>query len=170
MRTHLWLALVGGAFAVAASAGSLPVHRADAARRAIAYGRKLVLIGGCNDCHTPGWTAHGGHAPKRALLTGDGLVWHGPWGTTYPINLRLLAQSISVGQWLHLVRTTKSRPPMPWWAFRAMSNRGIADIYYYIHSLGPAGKHVSADLPPGILPKPPYMQLVLPDNHVALKH
>lgn len=132
--------------------------------QAIRHGHKLVLIGGCNDCHTPGWTTHAGHAPKAVLLTGDGVVWHGPWGTTYPPNLRLWVHSMTVNQWIHTVRNTKALPPMPWWAFRAMSNRDLRDIYAYIYALGPAGHPTPAALPPGKLPRAPYMNLVLPKH------
>ncbi len=57
-------------------------------------GRYLVRIAGCNDCHTPGYAESGGLLPEARWLVGDKLGWHGPWGTTYPTNLRLFAQSI----------------------------------------------------------------------------
>ena len=67
---------------------------------AIARGRYISQIGGCNDCHTPGYGPSGGKVPEAQRLTGDALGWHGPWGTTYPSNLRLYFQGITEGQWL----------------------------------------------------------------------
>ncbi|MGH8226987.1 MAG: cytochrome C [Steroidobacteraceae bacterium] len=129
--------------------------------RTIAHGRHLVDITGCNVCHTPGYAAGNGSAPKAALLTGLGNVYVGPWGTSYPINLRLFVRPLTVQQWIALVRNTKAAPPMPWFVFRKFSDYDLASMYYYIRWLGPAGKPTPADLPPGKLPAPPYDQVVI---------
>jgi len=145
-------------------AGTVPAVAAPPGpgARTIEHGRKLVTIAGCNDCHTPGWTEHGGTAPKDQLLVGGGLAFQGPWGTTYPTNLRLYVQSLTVEQWTQTVRTTKARPMMPWWVFRAMNDHDIASIYYYIRSLGPAGDPAPGYIPPGRPAPPPYLKLVMP--------
>ena len=44
------------------------------AKDAHARGRYLVEIGGCNDCHTPGYAMSGGKVPEKQWLVGDGLV------------------------------------------------------------------------------------------------
>lgn len=62
---------------------------ANAAKGSIERGRYLAKIGGCNDCHTPGYGLSGGQVPEAQWLVGDQLGWNGPWGTTYPSNLRL---------------------------------------------------------------------------------
>ena len=61
---------------------------------AIERGRYLVKIAGCNDCHTPGYAQAGGSVPENKWLMGDTLGYQGPWGTTYPVNLRLYMQDI----------------------------------------------------------------------------
>lgn len=160
MTRLIGCAVLAFAAAAALQAGAAPVAKMD--RQSLAHGRKLVNIGGCNDCHTPGWGEHGGHAPKNELLVGGGLAFQGPWGTTYPINLRLFVQSMNVAQWIQTVRNSKARPLMPWWTFRYMSDYDIASIYYYIRSLGPAGKPAHAWVPPGETAPPPYLKLVVP--------
>src|SRR2546423_14853409 len=52
-------------------------------------GKYLVLIGGCNHCHTPGYSLPGGEEiPESYWLTGVALGWRGGWGTTYASSLR----------------------------------------------------------------------------------
>jgi mono/diheme cytochrome c family protein len=133
-----------------------------ASHRAIRHGESLVGYGGCNDCHTPGWGEHGGRAPKALLLTGGGFNFQGPWGTTYPVNLRLYVQKMTIREWVKKMRTLKTRPPMPWWSFRYLSDRDLADMYAYIRSLGPAGTPAHDWVPPGQPAPPPYMKLVTP--------
>jgi mono/diheme cytochrome c family protein len=62
---------------------------ADIAGGLIARGEYIVRLGGCNDCHTPGWNDSAGQLPTAQWLTGSPLGNLGPWGTTYPANLRL---------------------------------------------------------------------------------
>ncbi|HEY1230376.1 MAG TPA: hypothetical protein VGF26_23955, partial [Ramlibacter sp.] len=64
----------------------------------IERGRYLARIGGCNDCHTRGYAQSGGKVPENQWLTGDGVGWSGPWGTTYPANLRLALAKVSEQQ------------------------------------------------------------------------
>lgn len=165
MRSRMLAAAVPLLLVCASAAASTP----ERSPKAIAHGHYLVRIGGCEDCHTPGYAGDDTKIPKDKLLTGDGFVWHGPWGTTYPINLRLFVQGLTVQQWIHTVRTTKARPPMPWWSFRYMSDYDLASIYYYIRSLGPAGKPAPAYLPPGRMPAPPHMDFVLPPTPPGAK-
>ena len=59
----------------------------------------------------------------------DALGWRGPWGTTYASNLRLFMQGIDEQQWLRLARTLETRPPMPWFNLRRMSEADLRAIY-----------------------------------------
>ncbi len=157
----------GACLAMAALSGQAATSSQSIQRQSIQHGEFLVGYGGCNDCHTPGWDEHAGHAPKDKLLTGGGFNFQGPWGTTYPINLRLYMQELTAKEWIHAARTMKARPAMPWWTFRYLSDRDLVDIYDYIRSLGPAGKPAHAYVPPGKPASPPYLKLVVPAAHVA---
>ena len=149
-------------FCLSVSCACMAAHPTTANRKALEHGEFLVNYGGCQDCHTPGWAEQGGHAPKDKLLTGGAMNFQGPWGTTYPPNLRLYVQKLTVQQWTANLRALKARPAMPWWTFRYLSDKDLADMYAYIHSLGPAGKPVHAFVPPGQPAPPPYLKLVLP--------
>jgi mono/diheme cytochrome c family protein len=121
-------------------------------------GRYVVTIGGCNDCHTPNYAPSGGKVPEKEWLTGDALGWRGPWGTTYPSNLRLYMQDLSEEQWVRKAKGLMTRPPMPWFNVRAMSARDLRAMYRYIRHLGPAGKPAPAYVPPDRTPPPPFVQ------------
>ena len=117
-------------------------------------GRYLVSIGGCNDCHTAGYAPSGGAVPEQAWLTGDTIGFQGPWGTTYPANLRLLASQLSESQWLARARAPM-RPPMPAPALRAMTESDLLAIYRYTRSLGAQGVPAPAYVLPGGTPATP---------------
>jgi mono/diheme cytochrome c family protein len=115
----------------------------------IARGRYLVRTTGCNDCHSPGYIAAAGKLDESKWLTGDAsLGFQGPWGTTYPANLRQLMQRMSVDAWTQYARRP-TRPPMPWFALRDMSDEDLAAIYAFVRSLGPSEAKVPAYVPPG---------------------
>jgi len=147
------LILTGLTFAMFASAG--PGGRMDevklkgtTATTSIDRGRYIVKVAGCNDCHTPGYAQTGGQTAEQQWLVGDAVGWSGPWGVTYPINLRLFAQSVSAEQWMQITRQP-ARPPMPWFALRDMSDADLLAVYEYIRDLGPAGTEAPAYLAPG---------------------
>ena len=131
-------------------------------RQSIERGRYLTKISGCNDCHTPGYGMSGGKVPEKQWLTGDVLGWNGPWGTTYPANLRLIMNGITEAQWLKTAKTAEYRPPMPWFTLHEMSTQDLRDIYRFVKSLGPAGEPAPAYVPPGQTPKGPYVQFPAP--------
>jgi mono/diheme cytochrome c family protein len=112
-------------------------------------GRHLIKIAGCNDCHTAGYGPSGGQTPEKDWLQGDELGWQGPWGTTYATNLRLHFSQRSEKQWLHEARAMKTRPSMPWFVFREMSDSDLRAIYAYMRKAGPAGRPVPGYVPPG---------------------
>ena len=64
----------------------------------VARGRYLVLVAGCNDCHTAGFGMSGGKIPEAEWLTGDVVGFQGPWGTTYAPNMRLYMKDLSEAQ------------------------------------------------------------------------
>ncbi len=133
-----------------------------AADKSLARGRYLVMVGGCNDCHTAGYPEAAGHIQERDWLTGNQVGFKGPWGTSYPANLRLLIQSMTETAWLKQARAER-RPPMPWYNLRAMSDPDLRAIYRYIHSLGGKGRPSPAYVPPGQMVNTPYIDF-MPKN------
>jgi mono/diheme cytochrome c family protein len=137
-------------------AAAPPAEPVVAAQDKIAAGRYLVKIGGCNDCHTNGFPETGGNVPEENWLQGDAPGFNGPWGTSYPANLRLSVQAMSEDEWVGAMHTRKSLPPMPWPSLAAMNEQDLRAIYQFIHSLGPKGGASRVAQPPGELPKYPY--------------
>jgi mono/diheme cytochrome c family protein len=122
-------------------------------------GRYIVEIGGCNDCHTTGYAEAGGKAAETDRLKGDALGYRGPWGTTYPTNLRISISKMTEAQWLTYAKGLNSRPPMPWFNVRAMTDDDLKAVYAYIKQMpGGLGTAAPAFLPPTQAPKPPYIQ------------
>ncbi|MBW8372131.1 MAG: cytochrome C [Thiobacillus sp.] len=132
----------------------------------IRHGRYLIQTSGCNDCHTPGYMQKDGQVPEADWLTGDAMGWQGPWGTTYPANLRLLFQQIDEKTWLARARLPM-RPPMPSPSLRAMSDDDLRSIYRYVKSLGPKGPVAPAYVAPGGKVATPYFDLT-PKNLPAV--
>lgn len=126
-------------------------------------GRYLVVIGGCNDCHTDGYMMTEGKIPEENWLTGSPVGWQGPWGTTYPPNLRLRVQEWDEELWVTILNTRTGLPPMPWMSLNKMSEEDIRAIYAYIKSLGPKGEHMPIAVAPGQISKTPYLSL-FPQN------
>jgi mono/diheme cytochrome c family protein len=150
-----WLA----AAAALALQGLAPASAATAAEKAaVERGRYVVRIAGCNDCHTPGYLAANGKIDEKLWLTGDALGWRGPWGTTYPINLRLYMAGLTQQQWLDKVKTMQPRPPMPFFNVQAMSVDDQKAVYQFIKSLGPGGQNAPAWVPPDKAPPQPFVQ------------
>jgi len=158
MRTFGWLLVLlvalGGALL---AEGALPYVVAPSPEAA---GRYLVLFGGCNDCHTPGWEASGGKLPESEWLVGSPVGYRGPWGTTYASNLRLFVQAIGEDAWVQMFRTRTERPPMPWMNYHGLNERDLRAIYRFIKSLGPKGEPAPAYVPPDQEPKTPYILFI----------
>jgi mono/diheme cytochrome c family protein len=125
-------------------------------------GRYLARIAGCHDCHSPGFANSGGKTPPEQWFTGDRLGFAGPWGTTYPSNLRRAIGAQTLPAWKAYARVAVLRPPMPYWALNAMTDADLEALWHYTRSLGPAGEPAPAALPPGAEAPPPVFRLVLP--------
>ena len=126
----------------------------------MAQGRYLVMMSGCNDCHTRGYLQSEGKVAEPDWLTGESVGWYGPWGTTYSINLRLFMQYLSEDAWIKFSRAARSRPAMPWWELHEMKEQDLRAILLFVKNLGPKGAIAPAYLPPGQKPKPPYFEFV----------
>ncbi len=137
---------------------SLPAFSGDSHEDVVSRGRYLVEIAGCNDCHTAGFAPSGGAVPVQEWLQGDVLGFRGPWGTTYPSNLRKFFGNLSEEQWVSHAKEMKTRPPMPWWAVNAMSRDDLVAVYRFVKTLGPSDTTVPATVPPGEPVSPPFIQ------------
>lgn len=127
----------------------------------VARGRYMVQIAGCNDCHTPGYMEKHGDVDESLWLTGSPVGWTGPWGTSYPPNLRLVADRLSEDRWLKYARR-EWNPPMPWFALRDMTDDDLLSVYRYLKHMGPAGEKAPAPLPPGVEPTGPVFRAPAP--------
>lgn len=163
-RTTIAVACLGAAVLLSACQPSQTETKADAsdgpsvaAATQIEAGRYLVRVGGCNDCHTPLYAMTGGaRPPESEWLKGSSEPHTGPWGTSYGKNLRLTVAGHSENEWVHLLETGSSLPPMPWPSVRAMSEADKRAVYQYIKSLpGDPGQPSPAPLPPGATPPAP---------------
>ncbi len=149
-------------FVVLASIGlltysALAGSEAAADKAVLDRGRYLVWVGGCNDCHTPGFPEAAGMIPQERWLTGNPVGFQGPWGTNYPKNLRLYMQNISEEQWLARVRKPMG-PPMPWFNLRDMTDSDLLAVYRFVRSLGPAGEPAPSAVGPGVAVTTPYIE------------
>jgi len=145
---------LAGACALAAT--PLLAHAADG-EVSVTRGEQVSIVGGCHDCHTLNYNETSGQIDPKLALLGTGLGWQGPWGTTYPMNLRITAADKSEDEFLKYAKEFEARPPMPYYNVHAMDERDIRSLYQYIKSLGEPGEQVPEALPPGETPKTPYI-------------
>lgn len=157
MKIEKWAGVLAGAalaMGVSASAAADGKATDDVAR-----GRYLVTIGGCNDCHTPGYMEKGPAIPEGEWLTGTAVGFQGPWGTTYASNLRLVIARQSEAEWIAHARKERL-PPMPWFNLREMTDDDLRAVYAYVKSLGAPGDAAPAYVAPGGKVNTPYFVFV----------
>lgn len=128
----------------------------------IERGRYISQIGGCNDCHTPGYFENGGTTPIQQWLTGDAFGWSGPWGTTYAPNLRIYLKDKSEDEWVKDAKTLQRRPPMPWFNVNAMHEQDLRALYQFVKSFKDLGEQAPAYLPPDKEPPMPFAKFPAP--------
>ena len=154
-----WIVTAGYQVLNGQSKQAPPAAAAAASKEVIERGRYVVEIGGCNDCHTAGYAVNDGKAAEADRLKGDVLGFRGGWGTTYPTNLRLSIGKMTEEGWLKYAKALKTRPPMPWFNVRAMTDADLKAVYQYIKQMpGAAGTAAPAYLAPDKTPKPPFVQ------------
>lgn len=154
-------------FSLLTVATAAPAAQPASDTEALQRGRYLVITSGCNDCHTPGYMQQDGKVPEPLWLTGNPVGFQGPWGTSYPANLRLKVQAFTETQWVERARRPM-RPPMPWFNLRTMSDDDLRAIYRYLRAAGPAGEPAPAAAEPGVAVSTPYFDFTpknLPQTH-----
>ena len=123
-------------------------------------GKYIVQISGCNDCHTPGYAQKGGDIPVANWLAGSVVGFAGPWGVTYPKNLRILLADMTEDDWVKNAKSKQSRPPMPWFTLRDMQEQDLRALYQFVLSLGKSGEPAPEYAPPGVTVNTPYIDFV----------
>lgn len=162
-RWQIAAALLAGAVLSAIAvrtSGKSPTQPHVSATSPETAGEYLAVIGGCHDCHTPGWMESGGNVPPEQWLIGRSLGFRGPWGTSYPANLRLTAATLTDQAWLAMIRTRDALPPMPWMNLHRMAEDDLIAIRRHLVALGPAGEPAPGAVPPGQEPQTPYFLFV----------
>lgn len=97
--------------------------------------------------------------PWIASLSWDLTAWAGPWGISYPVNLTP-DENTGIGSWseetfVNALRTGRHMgvarpilPPMPWEAFRNLSDEDLKAIYAYLRTIPPVKNRVPEPVPP----------------------
>ncbi|MBI1217490.1 MAG: c-type cytochrome [Rhodobacteraceae bacterium] len=122
----------------------------------VARGLQVSITGGCNDCHTAGYNESGGKIDPAKALAGTAIGWQGPWGTTYPANIRLKLSDMTEDAFVQYAKTFTTKPPMPFYNVQAMDESDLRSLYRYVRSLGDPGPAMPAALPPGVAPATPF--------------
>lgn len=150
----LGIALGLGIAPAAAASGDVSVER----------GAHVAITGGCHDCHTVGYNESNGQIDPAAALKGSAVGYQGPWGTTYPKNLRLTAiqRASDEDTFVDYLKSFQTLPPMPWYNVHALDESDMRSLYRYIISLGEPGDPAPDALPPGETPKTPYIVFAPP--------
>ncbi len=128
----------------------------------VARGLQVSIVGGCHDCHTVGYNETNGMIDPNTALKGSPVGFQGPWGTTYPKNIRLLVASVTEDQFVTFAKSFKRLPPMPWYNVHAMDESDLRSLYQYVSSLGAPGDAPPQPLPPGVTPQTPYVVMAPP--------
>ena len=145
--------LIGLSFSLGAFAQSAP-------SASVARGEYIIRITGCNDCHTPGYAEKGGNIPTSQWLTGSPVGFKGPWGVSYPANLRLFISNLTEDQWVNFAKNIQARPPMPWFSLQMVSESDLRATYQFVKSLGPAGVQSPNFVSPGGVINTQYIDFV----------
>jgi mono/diheme cytochrome c family protein len=159
----------------APGAGYPPPKPQPMATSQAARGAQLVMLGGCEDCHTPkgpnltldAARALSGH-PQNAALPPDvvgGLstnmmltAWRGPWGVSMARNLTPDKET-GIGDWTladfkKALRTGVNKkgevllPPMPIMNLQNLPEQDLEAIWAYLRTLKPVRNAVGRPLPP----------------------
>ena len=99
-------------------------------------------------------------------LIGAPVGFQGPWGTSYPANLRLTAQAMDEEAFVARLKAGQGMPPMPWMNTAQMADADLRAIYRFIRSLGVAGERAPVAVAPGVQPSTPYISFmpVMPET------
>jgi mono/diheme cytochrome c family protein len=140
-----------------------PVATPSDDRDHLAYGKYLVTLASCRDCHTP-HDDHGQLLPGREFSGGWTMAMSGPGGKVTRVSPPNITPhptaffgSATKESWIGRVRAFASMegdnapvaPPgrntvMPWVAFAGLTDRDLGAIYDYMKTVPPIENHVNA--------------------------
>ena len=153
---------LGGLLSVLAI-GFMPATVFAQGEVSVERGLQVSITGGCHDCHTEGYRETEGKIDPAKAMMGSSVGFRGPWGTTYPQNLRLTARQFTEEVFLQYIKHgLKMRPPMPWYNLRALDDSDVRSLYRYLISLGSPGKDAPTYVFPYDEPKTPYVVFAPP--------
>lgn len=144
--------------ALTASVVALPVFVATADDAQITRGKYLVTLGGCNDCHTPGYFF--GEPDMSRFLGGSDVGFEIPGQGVFIGRNITPDKETGIGSWtLEQIVTaiqTGERPDgrilapiMPWHAFAELTADDAMAIAAFLQSLTPVNNHVPGPFKPG---------------------
>ncbi|HTW69788.1 MAG TPA: cytochrome c [Acetobacteraceae bacterium] len=172
MVGRAWRAVLAAALAVVIAVA------AQAADPRIERGRYLVELGGCNDCHTPGYfmgkpdmSRYLGGSDVGFAIPGEG-VFVGPNLTP--------DKATGLGNWsvtqIVTAITTGVRPDgrvlapiMPWRGLSHLTHVDAMDIALFLKSLPPVVHKAPGPFGPSVKPDVFVMTLLPPDVYVGLQ-
>lgn len=130
---------------------TVPVSAPDPADR-VKYGRYLVKIGGCADCHTP----QNQGQPVAGFEFAGGWLMRGPWGEATTANITPDPSGISYydeALFIEVMRTgyvkaRKLNSIMPFNAFKNLTDDDLKAMFAYLRTLRPVKHRVDNTEPP----------------------
>jgi mono/diheme cytochrome c family protein len=156
MRTSAYLVLAAAVAAtVAATAILLPKARADSQ---VDRGKYLVVLAGCNDCHTPGFFF--GKPDMNRYLGGSDVAFEIPGLGAFAGRNITPDKETGIGNWtseqIVTAITTGKRPDgrelapiMGWRAFANLTKEDAAAIAAFLKSIPPVKHVVESPVGPG---------------------
>jgi mono/diheme cytochrome c family protein len=169
-------AAAAAALVVAGIVVSKPDIVANAAELQVERGKYLVTLGGCTDCHTPGFFL--GKPDMNRYLGGSDVGFEIPGlGSFYGRNLTPDPET-GIGNWtLQDIVTaiqTGTRPDgrqlapiMPWRAFAKLTKEDAQAIAVFLKSLPPVKHKVLGPYGPSETPQSFVMKIVPPEEKTA---
>ncbi|MBB2721189.1 UNVERIFIED_ORG: mono/diheme cytochrome c family protein [Rhizobium etli] len=143
---------------LAASALGLHASAAAADDAQTARGEYLVTIGGCNDCHTPGYFF--GNPDSSRFLGGSDVGFEIPGQGVFVGRNITPDKETGIGSWTReqivTALQTGQRPDgrllapiMPWHAFAQLTEEDVTSIAVFLQSLKPVSHQVPGPFKPG---------------------
>jgi mono/diheme cytochrome c family protein len=154
MRTVGWIALAGAAMVVAATTLLPRAH----AQSPVERGKYLVVVAGCNDCHTPGFFF--GKPDPQKFLGGSDVGFEIPGLGVFNGRNITPDKETGIGGWtdeqIATAITTGMRPDgrqlapiMNYQAFVNLTKEDVAAVVAYLRSIPPVNNKVPGPFKPG---------------------